>query len=67
MLLKMLKRKNIIKRTMIDIPNGEKCKDILKHKVFYGLNFSDLDLKSKDKLIQEICKRILKLELDKQK
>ncbi len=37
-------------------------KDILKYKIEYGVEFSEMDLKSRDKLISEICKRVLKLE-----
>lgn len=36
--------------------------DILKYKIEYSVEFSEMDSKSRDKLISEICKRVLKLE-----
>lgn len=36
--------------------------NILKYQIEYGVEFSEMDSKSRDKLISEICKRILKLE-----
>ena len=43
----------------------KKKDDILKYNLDMNLEFSDLDSESKDKLIKEISKRILKLEQSK--
>ncbi len=36
--------------------------NILKYQIEYGVEFSEMDSKSRDKLISEISKKILKLE-----
>lgn len=61
----MLERKNKIKGSKLGILNGDTSNEILKYHINYGLEFSDLDIKSKDKLIKEICKSLLKLTQDK--
>ncbi len=61
----MLKRNNITKGTKVFERGVDINNDILTCSALHGINFSDLDLESKDKLIDEICKRILKLEQDK--
>ena len=40
--------------------------DILKFNIERNLEYSDLDQKSKDKLIKEICSRVLELEKKKE-
>lgn len=61
----MLKRNSIVKGTKAFEQEENINNDILKYRILHGIDFSDLDLESKDKLINEICKRILKLEQEK--
>ena len=61
----MLKKKGVYEETKLDISNGDINNDILTYNTKYKLDFSDLDKESKDKLIKEVCKRILRLEQDK--
>jgi len=61
----MLKRNSILKGTKAFERDENINNDILTYSTLNGIDFSDLDLKSKDKLINEICKRILKLEQEK--
>ena len=63
----MLKKKSVVEETKLHISNGDINNDILTYNSKYKLDFSDLDKKSKNKLIKEVCKRILRLEQDKQK
>ncbi len=58
----MLKRDSAIRGSKAFEREGDTKKDILTFNKFHGIDFSDLDLESKDKLIKEICERILKLE-----
>ena len=61
----MLKRDSKLKGTEAFERDEDTNNDILTFNILHGIDFSDLDLESKDKLIDEICKRILKLEQDK--
>jgi len=61
----MLKRNSIAKETKAFEREEIINNDILAYSTLHGIDFSDLDFKSKDKLINEICKRILKLEQEK--
>ena len=61
----MLKRDSKLKGTEAFKRDEDTNNDILTFKTLHGIDFSDLNLESKDKLIEEICKRILKLEQDK--
>lgn len=61
----MLKRNSILKGTKAFERDENINNDILTYSSLNGIDFSDLDLESKDKLINEICKRILKLEQEK--
>ena len=61
----MLKRNSILKGTKAFERDENINNDILTYSTLHGIDFSDLDLDSKDKLINEICKRILKLEQEK--
>lgn len=63
----MLKRKNIINGTKTPVSKGDINNDILTYNKTHGIDFSDLDLESKDKLIKEVCNRILRLEQDGKK
>lgn len=36
--------------------------DLIKYSIENGIYFSDMDTETKDKLIKEICLRLLKLE-----
>ena len=61
----MLKRKGIVRGTKTFEREENSNNDIIAYSTLHGIDFSDLDFKSKDKLINEICKRILKLEQEK--
>ena len=61
----MLKRNSILKGTKAFERDENINNDILTYSTLHGIDFSDLDLDSKDKLINEICKRVLKLEQEK--
>lgn len=61
----MLKRNSILKGTKAFEREENVNNDILTYCTLHGIDFSDLDFESKDKLINEICKRILKLEQEK--
>ena len=63
----MLKRKNLIRETKKDLVKVKNNDDILGYNINCSLKFSDLDTKSQNLLIREICSRILNLERHKGK
>ena len=61
----MLKEKNGIEDKKMSYVKKANIDDILKYNIQYRIEFSDMDTNSKDKLISELCKRVIKLERKK--
>ena len=61
----MLKEKNRIEDKKMSYVKKANIDDILKYNIQYRIEFSDMDTNSKDKLISELCKRLIKLERKK--
>jgi len=61
----MLKEKNRIEDKKMSYVKKANIDDTLKYNIQYRIEFSDMDTNSKDKLISELCKRLIKLERKK--